>query len=78
MKHNLNFSLDWCEWCGRPRTEIIDDNVVECDGTSGRMHPRFFDAQERAKAVFFPAVKAIVEGFGYAQTFPDPDYQSLN
>lgn len=62
--HNLDFRLDWCEWCGRPRTEIIDFNLSECNGEVGRVHPRFFEAQQRAAAMFDPICDKIAEDFG--------------
>lgn len=62
--HNLDFRLDWCEWCGRPRTEIINFNLVNCDGEIGRIHPRFFEAQQRAAEVFGPICDAVEKDFG--------------
>lgn len=73
MKHSINLKLDWCTGCGRTRSEIVDLNLAECDGQIGVIHPRFFEAQARAEALFNPIVTKVAEGFGYAETFADPN-----
>jgi hypothetical protein len=62
MNHALDLYLDWCQWCGRPRMEIEDGLIATCDGVPGKMHPRFFEAQEQARQIFDPIMEAMIDG----------------
>jgi len=65
MKHGIDTYIDWCQWFGRSRLEI-EETLSACDGTPGKIHPRFFEAQEKARRMFDPIVDTVVE-----QCFPN-------
>jgi hypothetical protein len=62
MNHHIDLYLDWCQWCGRPRLEIEEQSVASCDGDPLKIHPRFFEAQERARQIFDPIADAVIDG----------------
>jgi len=58
--HNLDSRMDWCRTCGRPRLEIEERQIVCCDGDPLKIHPRYWEAKERAASLFNPIVDKVV------------------
>ena len=59
MSHNFDILMSWCRRCGRPRTEIIELDMTDCDGLPGVVHQRYRDAERHARTIFDPVVEAI-------------------
>ena len=45
MKHKVDNRIFYCQMCGKPLTEIFDDNHYQCEGIEGYVHPEFVRAQ---------------------------------
>lgn len=58
--HVMCQEMSWCKACGRPYWEIVDENLTHCEGDPLKIHPRYWAAQERAAAIFGPAVDRLV------------------
>jgi len=60
-KHDIDLYMDWCRACGRPFIEIVNEDLRECDGDPLKIHPRFFEAQERARQIFDPITDSVID-----------------
>jgi hypothetical protein len=60
MTHDIDWRMDWCRRCGRPKVEIVALDLAECDGLPGVVHQRFVKAEAEAKKLFDPIISAIL------------------
>lgn len=57
--HDIDFYLHWCKRCGRPRDEIVEQDLRHCDGLKGVVHQKYLKAKQEAEKIFNPIVDAI-------------------
>lgn len=61
MKHDICLHMSWCKCCGRSYEEIINSNIVECDGLPGVVHANYTRAKEFMTKTFEPVVDKILD-----------------
>lgn len=61
-EHDIDVLLRWCRRCGRPESEIFNDDLLYCDGLHGVIHARYKEALQRARDIFDPIVRSIFNG----------------
>lgn len=59
MKHDIDPSMDWCRRCGRPRYEILNEDLRECDGLEGVVHSRYISSLRTMEALYGPIIDGI-------------------
>ena len=59
--HLFEPPMDWCKACGRPLWEIVDNNLRKCDGDPLKIHPRYWEARERAGLIFDDIVQEVID-----------------
>jgi hypothetical protein len=55
--------MEWCVHCGRPRLEIVEAALAECDGVQEVVHGRYLAARRDFDRLTRPIIEAVLRSF---------------
>ena len=59
MKHDMDQVLYFCKWCGKSMLEVIDNDDVECHGTSGIFHIEYLKKKKEFDIIIKPILNRL-------------------